>query len=356
MSVRLISALALASAAALGAASIAMAQQARDKIRIVGSSTVYPFSIAVAESFGARTAFPTPVVESTGSGGGIRLFCAGVGAAHPDIVNASRRMRASEYERCQTNGVSAITEVRFGADGIVIGAADEGQAPLEITRTQIWLALAAQIPADETCADFIDNPHVNWSDIDPELPDRRIEVFGPPPTSGTRDAFVELALQDGAEGMACMAELAERDRNRFETLASRIREDNAWIDAGEQDNAIVQTLVNTPTAFGVFGFSFMDQNRDRLTAALVDGVEPSFDNIASGEYPISRTMFFYVKNQNAPVVPGLREYVEEFTSDDSWGEFGYLAEKGLIPMLDADRFDIGESARALTPMIQAPAE
>ena len=354
MTVRLLSAAALACAVAIAVAPTVLAQASREKIRIVGSSTVYPFSIAVAESFGARTAFPTPVVESTGSGGGIRLFCAGVGIAHPDVVNASRRMRASEYERCQTNGVTAITEVRFGADGIVIGAADLGQAPLEISRTQIWLALAARIPADESCESFIDNPHVNWSDIDPELPDRRIEVFGPPPTSGTRDAFVELALQEGALGEACMAELSERDRNRFETLASRIREDNAWIDAGEQDNAIVQTLVNTPTAFGVFGFSFMDQNRDRLTAALVDGVEPTFDNIAIGDYPISRTMFFYVKNQHAPVVPGLREYVEEFTSDDSWGEFGYLAEKGLIPMLEDERLNIGEAARDLTPMNQAP--
>lgn len=272
--------------------------QGRDHIHIVGSSTVFPFSTAVAESFGAKTQYATPVVESTGSGGGLRLFCAGVGNGHPDIANSSRRMQPSEFESCQNNGVRDITEVQIGYDGIVIGAADNGAEPMSITRTQLWLALAADVPADDSCSSFIPNPVTRWSEIDSSLPDYRIEVFGPPPTSGTRDAFVELVMQDGSRGIACMDALAEADEDRFEGIASRVREDGMWIDSGENDNAIVQTLTNTPTAFGVFGFSFLDQNADRLVGAMVDGAEPEFEAIADGIYPVSRSLFFYVKNQD----------------------------------------------------------
>lgn len=328
--------------------------QGRDQIRIVGSSTVFPFSTAVAESFGAKTEFSTPVVESTGSGGGLRLFCSGVGAEYPDITNASRRMKASEYENCQSNGVRDITEVRIGFDGIVLGSADNGGDPVELTLTQLWLALAAEVPADESCSSFVANPNERWSDIDPSLPDQRIEVFGPPPTSGTRDAFVELGMQGGARGIACMDTLHDDDEDRFEQIASTIREDGMWIDAGENDNAIVQTLVNTPTAFGVFGFSFLDQNSDRLVGAEIDGVSPEFDAIAEGSYPVSRSLFFYVKNQHADLVPGLADYVAEFTSDDAWGEFGYLSDRGLIPLADDERDAEGRSARALTAMPGAP--
>ncbi|WP_417479322.1 substrate-binding domain-containing protein [Maricaulis maris] len=343
-------------AAALAVVAIAGGAEAqqRDQIRIVGSSTVFPFSTAVAESFGAKTGQPTPVVESTGSGGGLRLFCSGVGTEHPDIVNASRRMRGSEYERCQDNGVREITEVRIGFDGIVIGAADRGAADVDMTLDQVWLALAAEVPADDSCSSFIPNPNTRWSDIDPSLPRQRIEVFGPPPTSGTRDAFVELALQDGARHIACMDELRDADRDRFEQIASRIREDGAWIDAGENDNAIVQTLVNTPTAFGVFGFSFLDQNSDRISAVSIDGVAPEFDNIADGSYPVSRSLFFYVKNQHAAIIPGLTGYVEEFTSEESWGEFGYLTDRGLIPLPDAERNATRDAAVSLTAMTQSP--
>lgn len=347
---KLTAALLVATIGATGAYAI----QQRDQIRIVGSSTVFPFSTAVAESFGAKTQFSTPVVESTGSGGGFRLFCAGVGVEHPDIVNSSRRMHASEFERCQNNGVREITEVRIGFDGIVLGSADPASENLDISLTQLWLALAAEVPADETCSEFVANPNQRWSDIDPALPRQRIEVFGPPPTSGTRDAFVELAMQAGAEGIGCMAELAAADHDRFETLASRIREDGRWIDAGENDNAIVQTLVNTPDAFGVFGFSFLDQNYDRLYGVAIDGVVPEFDAISDGSYPVSRSLFFYVKNQHAAIVPGLAEYVAEFTSDAAWGEYGYLTDRGLIPLADADRMDIADHARALEPMVQAP--
>jgi phosphate transport system substrate-binding protein len=341
-----LSGLALVSAAALA--------QGGERIHIVGSSTVFPFSTAVAESFGAKTGHPTPVVEATGSGGGLRLFCSGVGSTYPDIVNASRRMRASEYELCQGNGVREITEVMIGYDGIVIGAADNGQDVLELTLAQLWLALAAQTPTDDSCSSFEDNPYVRWSDIDSSLPNQRIEVFGPPPTSGTRDAFVELGMEGGARQIACMEALHDSDRERFDGLAVRIREDGAWIDAGENDNAIVQTLANTPTAFGVFGFSFLDQNSDRVVGAIIDGVEPEFDAIAEGDYPISRSLFFYVKNQNTVLVPGLAEFVAEFTSEDAWGEFGYLSSRGLIPMLDDERAESGARARALTAMTEAP--
>jgi len=347
------STLILSTVAAVALTAGAQAQE-RDQIRIVGSSTVFPFSTAVAESFGAKTEFSTPVVESTGSGGGIRLFCSGVGTEHPDIANASRRMKASEYERCQENGVREITEVRIGFDGIVLGAADHGQDVLELTREQLWLALAAEVPADDACSSFTANPNVRWSDISPSLPNQRIEVFGPPPTSGTRDAFVELAMQEGAREIGCMEALRDSDKDQFEGIASRIREDGMWIDAGENDNAIVQTLVNTPTAFGVFGFSFLDQNSDRLMGAMIDGVEPEFDAIADGDYPVSRSLFFYVKNQHADLVPGLVGYITEFSSDDAWGDFGYLSDRGLIPLGDEERDAMGEHARSLTAMTEAP--
>ncbi|OLF71109.1 phosphate ABC transporter substrate-binding protein [Maricaulis sp. W15] len=340
-------------AAVLAIAGGAEAQQ-REQIRIVGSSTVFPFSTAVAESFGAKTGLSTPVVESTGSGGGLRLFCAGVGTEHPDIVNSSRRMHGSEYERCQDNGVREITEVRIGFDGIVIGAADRAAADVDISLEQVWLALAAEVPADDSCSSFIANPNERWSDIDPSLPRQRIEVFGPPPTSGTRDAFVELAMQDGAREIACMDTLRDNDRNRFEQIASRIREDGRWIDAGENDNAIVQTLVNTPTAFGVFGYSFLDQNSDRISAVSIDGVAPEFEAIADGSYPVSRSLFFYVKNQHAAIIPGLAQYIDEFTSEDAWGEFGYLTDRGLIPLPDAERDATREAAVNLSAMTQSP--
>lgn len=338
----------------LGLASSNAWAQSRDHIHIVGSSTVFPFSTAAAESFGAKTQYSTPVVEATGSGGGLRLFCAGVGPAHPDIANSSRRMQASEYADCQNNGVREITEVQIGFDGIVIGAADSGSDPISITREQLWRALAAEVPLDDQCSAFIDNPIERWSEIDSSLPDYRIEVFGPPPTSGTRDAFVELVLHHGAEQMPCMGALAQSDPDEFGRIAGRIREDGMWIDSGENDNAIVQTLTNTPTAFGVFGFSFLDQNADRLVGAVVDGAEPEFDAIADGTYPVSRSLFFYVKNQHTDFVPGLVAYVAEFTSEDAWGEFGYLSDRGLVPLTDDRRNAMAQHARSLIAMSEVP--
>lgn len=318
----------------------------RNVVRIVGSSTVFPFTTAVAESFGARTDFPTPVVESTGTGGGMQLFCSGVAVDTPDLTGASRRMTPSEYALCQTNGVRDIVELPIGFDGIVIANVSTGPQ-LDISRGQIWRALAAQVPADD-CT-MIDNPHVSWSDIDASLPDLRIEVFGPPPTSGTRDAFVELGMEAGAEDVT-----AETGCEISGEAAARIREDGAWIDSGENDNAIVQTLVNTPTAYGVFGYSFLAQNGDRIQAARVDGVAPEFDAIASGEYPISRSMFVYAKVQHVGVVPGIQEYLQEFASDEAWGEFGYLTNRGLIPLPEARRMELVGRVNALETMTEAP--
>ena len=319
------------------------AAQARDQIRIVGSSTVFPFATAVAEQFGKSSSFKTPVVESTGSGGGMKLFCAGVGVEHPDITNASRRIKKSEYEKCTKNGIG-ITEVRVGFDGIVL-ANSKVSAPFKLTKRHIFLALAKQVPGPD--GKMIDNPHMMWSDVDPSLPNEKIEVLGPPPTSGTRDAFVELAMEGGAKTFDSLKALRKSDKKAFKAIAHSVREDGPFIDAGENDNLIVQKLEANPKAVGVFGFSFLDQNSDKLHGATVDGVEPTFENIAAGDYGVSRSLFFYVKQQHVGVIPGIAEYVAEFTSDKSWGEEGYLVDKGLIPLPEADRKAVRASATGM---------
>ena len=319
--------------------------EARDQIRIVGSSTVFPFSAAVAEQFGKTTTFKTPVVESTGSGGGMKLFCAGVGEGHPDITNASRRIKASEFEKCAENGIG-ITEVKVGFDGIVLANSKKGPK-LSLTLEQIWLALAKEVPVD---GKLVANPHETWSDIDSSLPNAKIEVLGPPPTSGTRDAFVELAMEGGAKKIKMLADMRRADKKAFSRVAHAIREDGAFIDAGENDNLIVQKLVANPSAVGVFGFSFLDQNADKIQGATVGGVQPEFEKIAGGDYKISRSLFFYVKQQHVGVIPGIEEFVREFTSERAWGPDGYLIDKGLIPLPDADRRSVAQQAQALAPL------
>lgn len=367
----------LALAGLMALSGVAEAQN-RGVLRIVGSSTVYPFSTAVAENFGAKGAFPTPVVESTGTGGGMNLFCNGIGFQHPDVTGASRRMRLSEFERCQDNGVRSITEIMIGFDGIVIGNSTDALTA-EFEKVELFLGLAARIPvpvneagealfdvdgdpigearfsdvAGYSCEQFIDNPHIRWSDIDPTLPSDRIEVFGPPPTSGTRDAFLELGMAPGARQVTCLDELHDTDKDRFEEIAFRIREDGGWVDSGENDNTIVQTLSTTPGAFGVFGYSFLEQNGDRIQGAIISGVEPTYEAISSGDYPISRSLFIYIKNQHDGIVPGLRAFVLELTSEDAWGPFGYMADRGLIALTDERRAEVSQQARALTAM-QAP--
>jgi phosphate transport system substrate-binding protein len=304
-------------------------------IQIVGSSTVFPFSTAVAERFAQTADFPAPVVESTGTGGGIKLFCEGVGDNTPDIANASRRMKDAELQECQANGVTPV-EVKVGYDGIVLANSKEG-SQLTLTREQLFLALARQLP--DASGNLVANPHQTWADIDPSLPATKIEVLGPPPTSGTRDAFVELVMD-----AACVEEVAAAD------TCAEIREDGAYVEAGENDNLIVQKLEANPDAFGIFGFSFLDQNADALKGAAIDGVTPTFEAIAAGDYPVSRSLFFYVKKEHVGRVPGIEEYVAEFTSDAAWSEEGYLAEKGLIPLDAEERASSSEAAKALQPL------
>ncbi|MCE8015709.1 PstS family phosphate ABC transporter substrate-binding protein [Halomonas sp. MCCC 1A17488] len=310
----------IVAAAVMGVVGVA---QARDQIRIVGSSTVYPFASYVTEEFGAVTDYPTPVIESTGSGGGIRLFCNGVGEGTPDISNASRRIKPSELERCEENGVTEVTEVKIGSDGIVFAQSSANEA-LDLTLEQLFLAVAAKVPVD---GELVDNPYEKWSDIDASLPDREISIYGPPSTSGTRDAFEELVMEAVSSEMDVYGEEGYTE----------IRADGAYIDAGENDNLIVQRLSEDTKAFGIFGYSFLVENPDALTAASIDGVEAQSEAISAGDYPIARSLFFYVKNQHAQDVPPLYDYVEMFVSEEMIGEGGYLTDLGLIPLPEAER-------------------
>jgi len=329
-----------------GVSTPAMADAARDYVSIVGSSTVYPFSTVVAEQFGKSTTFKTPKIESTGTGGGFKLFCGGVGVAHPDITNASRRIKTSEFDTCSTNGVSDIVEVKVGYDGIVV--ANSKQAPLaKLTRKELFLALAKQVPDPAGAQKVVPNPYKTWKEINPALPADKIEVLGPPPTSGTRDAFVELVMDQGAESYDWIKALKKSDEKQFKAIAQTVREDGAYIEAGENDNLIVQKLEANPKAMGIFGFSFLDQNADKIQGAVVEGVAPAFEAIASGKYPVSRPLFFYVKKAHIGTIPGIREYLKEFSSEKAWGMEGYLADKGLIPMPDAERKQMGADVEQL---------
>ena len=336
--------------AALACAFAAGSAEARDQIRIVGSSTVFPFSTAVAEQFGKTTSFKTPVVESTGSGGGLKLFCAGVGVEHPDMTNASRRIKSSEVEKCAANGVTDVTEVKIGFDGIVVANSRTSPA-VSLTLRQLWLALAKEVPeGGQDGARMVPNPYKTWSDIDPSLPNTAIEVLGPPPTSGTRDAFVELAMEGGCKTFKTIKAMKKQDKSAYKAICHSIREDGAWVDAGENDNLIVQKLEANPAAFGVFGFSFLDQNSDKIQGNVIDGVEPTFENISAQDYPVSRSLYFYVKNAHVGSIPGMREYIAEFTSERAWGPEGYLSEKGLIPLPDDERKSIRKSSTGLQPL------
>lgn len=308
--------------------------QGRDYISIVGSSTVYPFSTVVAERFGRGSNFKTPKVESTGSGGGFQLFCQGIGVGHPDITNSSRRIKASEVELCAGNGVK-IVEVLIGYDGIVL-ANSRAAEQMELSRKDLFLALARQVPNADGSG-FVSNPSRLWSDVNPALPARRIEVLGPPPTSGTRDAFLELVMEEGCNHLPAIAALQSSDSQQHKVICQTIREDGAYIEAGENDNLIVQKLAANPNAMGIFGFSFLDQNADRVQASRIDGEEATFETIAAGSYPIARPLYFYVKKAHVDVIPGIREYLREFTHERAWGDEGYLTEKGMIPLPREER-------------------
>ncbi|KFB08864.1 PstS family phosphate ABC transporter substrate-binding protein [Nitratireductor basaltis] len=324
----------MTSAAAVAVAMSAGTAAARDQIRIVGSSTVFPFTTAVAERLGQSGQFQTPVVESTGTGGGMKLFCGGVGESHPDFTNASRPIKDGELEECKANGVTPI-EIKVGFDGIVLSNSKGGEQ-VDLTKEQIFAALAKNVVVD---GEVVANPHTNWSDIDEGLPNTKIEVLGPPPTSGTRDAFVELVMEE-----ACPEAIEEADG------CTEIREDGAFVEAGENDNLIVQKLEANADAYGIFGFSFLDQNADKLQGASIGGVEPTFDNIASGDYGVSRSLFIYAKKEHVGAIPGMEEFIKEYTSEAAWGPEGYLADKGLIPLPEADRTSQRDNAVALKGM------
>jgi phosphate transport system substrate-binding protein len=321
----------------------------RDTITVVGSSTVYPFSTVVAERFGKSTKFKTPKIESTGTGGGMKLFCASAGIDTPDMSNASRRIKESEYNMCVKNGVSSITEVLVGYDGIVIANSKKSKQ-ITISRKELFLALAKDVPAKDGSETLIANPYKTWNEINASLPATKIEVLGPPPTSGTRDAFAELVLEGGCKTFSWIKAMKKTNKQQYKTICHAVREDHVYIEAGENDNLIVQKLSANSDAFGVFGFSFLDQNSDKLQGSKVDGVEPTFEGISDGSYPVSRPLYFYVKNAHVNKIPGILEFLKEFTSESSMGEEGYLTDKGLIPLGEEKLKLLRKSVLSLTEL------
>ena len=324
----------LASAISIGL--IANAQAAgRDTISIVGSSTVYPFATVVAEKFGKKTSYNTPKIESTGSGGGMKLFCAGAGLDTPDITNASRAIKKSEFEKCMKNGVTDITEVKIGYDGIAV-ANSKKAVQFSLTRRDLFLALAKNVPNPDGSETLVANPYKTWKEVNASLPANKIEVLGPPPTSGTRDAFAELAMEGGCKTFGFIKAMKKADKKAYKATCHTVREDGPYIEAGENDNLIVQKLENNPNALGIFGFSFLEQNDDKVQGSKIEGTVPEFESIADGSYPISRPLFFYVKNAHINSIPGMQEYLSEFTSNGAMGEDGYLIDKGLIPLSSSE--------------------
>lgn len=338
---KLVLALACAASATLASTS-ALAN--RDHIMVVGSSTVFPFSKVVAERFALKTSSKAPKIEPTGTGGGFKEFCKGVGVSSPDISNASRRIKQSEYDDCMKNGVKDIIEVLIGYDGIVIANSVKAKQ-MSLTRKDLFLALAKMVPNPNGSETLVENPYKTWKDVNPSLPAVDISVMGPPPTSGTRDAFAELALEGGCKTFDWIAATKKTDKNRYKAICHGIREDGAYIEAGENDNLIVRKLEASPDTFGVFGFSFLDQNADKVQASKVDGKLPSIDAIADGSYAVSRPLYFYVKKAHIGVIPKIGEYLAEFTSERAWGDEGYLTEKGMIPLSRAERKKVAQRVK-----------
>lgn len=329
---------------------LATTLSARDQIKIVGSSTVYPFSSSVAEEYGATTKYPTPVVESTGSGGGMKLFCAGNDLNTPDITNASRRMKTKEFKMCQKNGVTDITEAVIGYDGIAF-AQSKVNAPFDISRKNLALAVAAEVPSKDGKS-LVKNPYKKWSDIDASLPNREIVVYGPPKSSGTRDAFEELVMQKVFKKMPVYTDLYKADKkaNKKYKKYSVIRTDGVYIESGENDNLIVQRLEKNKAAFGVFGYSFLEENDDKVQGATINGVAATPGNISSAKYPVSRSLFFYIKNSHAKKVPSMNGYIKLFMSEKMIGEDGILGEIGLISLPEDARKAIQSSVAKRTKL------
>jgi phosphate transport system substrate-binding protein len=321
-----VSALALLAVSATAAA-------ARDEIRIVGSSTVFPYTQAVAEQFANNTGAPSPIVESTGTGGGMKIFCGGIGEQHPDVTGASRAMKASEYELCQKNGVTEISEALIGFDGLSLAISRTNDFAWDLTLGEIYLALGAQVPVD---GEWADNPYTTWDQINPDLPAVEILAYGPPPTSGTRDAFVELAMHAGCEELDFVKN-GGFDGDWVKENCSRMRTDGPFVEAGENDNLIVQRLDADSNAMGIFGYSFLYENLDNLKGVMIDGVDPSIETIADKSYPVSRPLYFYVKTAHRGVIPNLNEFIEEYMSEDALEAGGYLSDRGLVALSDDRR-------------------
>ncbi|MGE4220876.1 MAG: PstS family phosphate ABC transporter substrate-binding protein [Alphaproteobacteria bacterium] len=329
--------------AAAATIAIAGTAQARDQIRVVGSSTVFPYSQAVAEQFSKETGKPSPVVESLGTGGGFKAFCRGVGPEHPDVTGASRAMKKSEWDDCVKNGVDKVSEALIGYDGLSIAVSRKGAA-LDLSKQEIFMALAAEVPVG---GKWVANPNTTWKQINARLPETKIQVFGPPPTSGTRDAFVELVMEEACHALPESKALEAKDKKE---KCSRMRQDGLFIEAGENDNLIVQRLESDPTAYGIFGYSFLYENQDKLQAVKVGGVLPNFDTVADGSYPVARPLFFYVKNAHRGVIPGLEEFLKEYVSDDALASGGYLNERGLVPLSEAKRKEVQNAILKAMPM------
>jgi phosphate transport system substrate-binding protein len=329
----------------LAAATTAMAQSGRDYLTVVGSSTVYPFTTTVAERFGKTGKFKTPKVESTGTGGGIKLVCAGVGVGHPDIADASREIKQSEIDACNKAGVKEIIEVKIGYDGIVVAGSNKSPV-FSLTRRDLFLALAKQVPDPANPQQLIANPYKTWKQVNQALPADKIEVLGPPPTSGTRDAFTELVMEVGCASFPMIKALQQSDEPGFKRVCDSLREDGAYVEAGENDNLIVQKLQASPKTLGVFGYSFMAENLNTIHGSIIEGVAPTFDAIASGKYVVSRPLFIYVKGAHVDVIPGMRQFLTEYVSERSMGAEGYLADKGLIPLSAAEVAQVRSSLQS----------
>ncbi|PIR32095.1 MAG: phosphate ABC transporter substrate-binding protein [Alphaproteobacteria bacterium CG11_big_fil_rev_8_21_14_0_20_44_7] len=315
-------------------ATISLPAYARDQIRVVGSSTVYPFVTTVAEQYGRKTGFNTPIVESTGTGGGFKLFCSGKGLSYPDIANASRRIKPNELLDCYKNNVLDIKEIKFGFDGIVLANSVESPS-FDLTVSDIFLALARKIPSRKNPNKLVDNYYKSWDEINPSFPKQKISVYGPPPTSGTRDAFVELVMEAGCWHLDAYKNLYENFNER-KKACHMIREDGVYVEAGENDNLIVQKLKANPQSLGIFGFSFLEENANFVQGSAISSVKPTHDSIASGQYIISRPLFVYIKGENIGLVPGIEEFIKELVSDEAIAPYGYLEERGLIPLPDAE--------------------
>lgn len=317
-------------------------------ISVVGSSTVFPFASIAAERFAASNPGATPKVESTGTGGGIKIFCEGTGANTPDIATASRQLKKSEFEECAANGVNEIIELKIGFDGIVLANAKAG-TKISISNKDLFLAIAKEVPVD---GKLVANPYQKWNQINPSLPDKKIDIMGPPPTSGTRDAVTELIMEKGAKELPFLKALSESDKEGFKKIAHSVREDGNWRDMGENDNIIVQTLISTPDAFGLFGYSFFEENKDRIQTAPIEGQDPTSENIISGKYSAARSLYIYVKKQKIALIASLKPFVTSFMSSAAIGDKGYLVAKGLIPLPSAELAAQQKAAADLTPMVR----